>query len=237
MRKPREILRYGPNGLLLNWEQRISPAIGRSVQTYSRLIRRLPGVVDCVAAYASLLATVDPALNTTAALREYLYAMPTPSADESITGRLHRLPVWYGEAAGPDLPYCAEQLSMSMKEVVTLHTSRVYYAYQLGYLPGFAFLGNVSERIQLPRRVKPRARVPAGSVAMAGAQTAVYPSDAPGGWQLLGRCPLPMLDLTVNSPTDISRVQPGDEIQFISVTAPAYREIANNPTAWRPGSK
>ena len=237
MRKPRDILPYGPNGLLLNWEQRISPTIGRSVQTYSQLIKQLPGVIDCVPAYASLLVTVDPESCTPVALREYLYAMPTPAAADIPSGQLHRLPVYYGGEAGPDLAHCAEQLLLKEEEVIALHTSRVYYAYQLGYLPGFAFLGDVDDRIQLPRRTRPRASVPAGSVAMAGAQTAIYPSDAPGGWRLLGHCPLPMLDLTAGHLSAVSRLQPGDEVEFVSITDSVYREILNNPAAWRTDSK
>ena len=127
---------------------------------------------------------------------------------------LHDIPVVYGGDAGPDLADVAAFAGCSADDVVARHAGRVYRVYMLGFLPGFAYLGQVDPSIAAPRRAAPREQVPAGSVGIAGAQTGVYPQPSPGGWQIIGRTALRMFD-----PASGSRLQPGDRVRFMAVSS------------------
>ena len=230
MRKPRNILPYGPTALLLTWEQKINVQISRSVHAYHRKLREWPGVIDCVPAYASLLVSVDPSQLNIERLREEAYRLTIQDGiSDTGEGQLHQLPVLYGGSYGLDLVTVARGLELTEAAVVDLHTSTTYHVYQLGYLPGFAFLGSLDDRLMLPRRPSPRPRVPTGSVAIAGSQTAVYPSEVPGGWHLLGRCPLPMFDANAVLPSDYALLLPGDRVRFVSITAAEYATLLAYP--------
>ena len=208
VRMPRRILDYGPQALLLEWEQRIAPDINRSVLAYAAYIENLDGVVECVPAYASLLLRVD---KNRRAWRELLYDVRVPDPGPS-PGTLHRLPVRYGGSHGPDLDEVAARTGLSVPEVIDLHTGQDYQVYLLGFRPGFGFLGQLPAPLEVARRVSPRPRVSAGSVGLAGRQTGVYPVDSPGGWQLIGHCPLPLLDSAGGA-----RLQPGDRVRFFPI--------------------
>jgi inhibitor of KinA len=114
---------------------------------------------------------------------------------------------------GPDLLETAERSSLSVEELVALHSDRVYRAFFLGFLPGFAYCGVLDPRIVAPRLVRPRERVPAGSVAIADGQTSVYPFDSPGGWRLIGRTDLRVFDAAKDPP---ALIRPGDRVRFVA---------------------
>ncbi|WP_157974303.1 5-oxoprolinase subunit PxpB [Lewinella sp. IMCC34183] len=216
MRLPRHIRPFGPDGLLLEWEARIDPAISRGVHAFAAALRQQAGVRECVPGYASLLLTFDTGRTTAASLREYVYAL-RPSAAPTADGYLHRVPVVYGGGAGPDLDTVAEVTGCSPEEVVRHHGATDYLVYLLGYRPGFAFLGPTPPRLEVPRRTTPRVRVPPGSVGMAGRQTGVYPAGCAGGWQLIGRCPWPLLD-----PQGQPRFRAGDRVRFFPIEEEAF---------------
>jgi KipI family sensor histidine kinase inhibitor len=114
---------------------------------------------------------------------------------------------------GPDLVETAERSELSVDELIAAHSGRVYRAFFLGFLPGFAYCGVLDPRIQAPRLVRPRERVPAGSVAIADGQTSIYPFDSPGGWRLIGRTDLRMFDATREPP---ALIRPGDRVRFVA---------------------
>jgi inhibitor of KinA len=125
-----------------------------------------------------------------------------------------KIPVCYGSDLGPDLQAVAAFARIDEAEVVRLHTASAYRVFMLGFMPGFAYMGSVNERIAIPRHPTPRLRVPRGSVGIAGAQTGVYPAETPGGWQLVGQTPL--------WPFDPGRPEPflmkaGDFVQFYAI--------------------
>ena len=125
--------------------------------------------------------------------------------------RLHSIPVAYGGDDGPDLADVAAFAGCSVEDVIARHTARVYRVYMLGFLPGFAYLGQVDPSIAAPRRPSPRQRVPAGSVGIAGTQTGIYPQVSPGGWQVIGRTGAQMFD-----PASGALLQPGDRVRFVA---------------------
>lgn len=124
-------------------------------------------------------------------------------------GRDVEIPTHYD---GPDLVETAERSKLSVDELIALHSGRAYRAFFLGFLPGFAYCGVLDPRIVAPRLVRPRERVPAGSVAIADGQTSVYPFDSPGGWRLIGRTDARVFDGTKEPPV---LIRPGDRVRFV----------------------
>jgi len=175
-------------------------------------------VRDIVPAIASLAVHLDPddpggiesaAEELTARLRE---ALPLSQA---AAGAVHEIRVRYGGGDGPDLADVAAFAGCTPREVIARHAARLYRVYMLGFLPGFAYLGDVDASIAAPRRSAPRARVPQGSVGIAGRQTGVYPRESPGGWQIIGRTAQEMFGLASGS-----LLQPGDRVRFVPEDTP-----------------
>jgi KipI family sensor histidine kinase inhibitor len=125
-------------------------------------------------------------------------------------GREVEVPTRYD---GPDLIETAERSKLSVEELVALHTGRLYRAYFIGFLPGFAYCGVLDPRIVAPRLLRPRERVPAGSVAVADGQTSIYPFDSPGGWRLIGRTDIRVFDSAREPPV---LIRPGDRVRFVA---------------------
>lgn len=171
---------------------------------------RLPGVLDVVPAYASLTVHYDPCRLSYIDLVTRLRAMTPNSAERAAAAPAsHVIPVRYD---GEDLNEVAERLNLGATDVIAIHTSREYRVFVIGFVPGFAYLGPLDERLVLPRRDAPRKRVPAGSVALAEAQTGVYPSETPGGWHLIGTTDVRMFDPGRTKPALLSA---GDRVRFV----------------------
>ena len=171
---------------------------------------RLAGVYDVVPAYASLTIHYDPRRIVYADLVSRLSAIGPPSGEKASTGTVtHEISVRYD---GADLDEVAARCSLSVNEVIAIHTGRQYRVFVIGFVPGFAYLGPLDPRLVLPRRDAPRKRVPAGSVAIAEAQTGVYPSETPGGWHLIGTTDVRMFDPSEKKPALLSV---GDHVRFI----------------------
>ncbi len=136
--------------------------------------------------------------------------------------RLVEIPVCYDGEFGPDLEEVASFHGLKSAEVVELHTSQIYHAYFLGFAPGFAYLGDLPEKIATPRLETPRKKVPAGSVGIAGRQTAVYPFSTPGGWLLIGRTPQQMFRTTQKPMATISM---GDQVKFRAISREQFLKM------------
>ena len=121
------------------------------------------------------------------------------------------LPVLYHPSVAPDLEWLADEKGLSIDDVIALHSETTYFAYATGFAPGFCYLGTLPHQLVTPRLATPRNKVPAGSVAIADLQTAVYPCESPGGWRLIGQCPQPLFDLN-NTPANLLSV--GDTVRF-----------------------
>ena len=184
----------------------------------------LGGVIEIVPAYSSITLFYDPRRarrkSIEAAVRE-LWA-EAPSRASSLTPQRFRIPVVYGGVYGPDLEDVAKLSGLSTEDVIEIHTSRSYVCYMLGFTPGFIYLGEVDDRIAVPRLPTPRTRVAAGSVGIAGRQTGVYGIDSPGGWRIIGRTPLRMFDHRREPPTPI---RPGDIVEFYRIDEDRFVEL------------
>jgi KipI family sensor histidine kinase inhibitor len=173
-----------------------------------------------VTGYASVLVPYDPLRTTpqaaTARLTELLAQAANDDARDDASLPMVELYVSYGGDGGPDLGAVAERTGLSQSAVVELHAGTVYRVYLLGFVPGFAYLGTLPDALVLPRRSEPRTRVPAGSVAIAGRQTAVYPFSTPGGWHLIGHTDGPLWDVARTPP---ARLRPGQSVRFVPMRA------------------
>lgn len=177
-------------------------------------------LVDLVPSYASVLILYDPLRSDRHDISHRVRnTVETLQAQPAQTGRTVILPVYYAAEAGPDLESLATRAGLSTDEIITLHSAARYRVYAIGFAPGFAYLGTVDERIAAPRLATPRAKVPRGSVAIADRQTAVYPADSPGGWNLIGRCPLPMF--TPEAQPSMPMMV-GDSVRFEPITRARY---------------
>jgi KipI family sensor histidine kinase inhibitor len=223
-----ELVPFGRRALLVRLGDRVDPELLGKVLQLDRWVRQLPGVVETVPAYASLVVHFDPEAVAPDALVRMVRDAPTGPAAAPV-GKTHEVPVVYGGEFGPDLAEVARWAGLPEREVVALHTGTDYLVYMLGFSPGFAYMGSVPERIAATRLPQPRPRVPAGSVAVAGRQTGIYPSSTPGGWRILGRTPLPVFDPDSDPP---ARFEVGDRVRFVAVREadwPAPREARWEP--------
>ncbi len=171
----------------------------------------IPGIRETVPTFRALAVHFDPDKIRQEQLIAALGDVELPSRPDTSPGTTWQVPVLYD---GPDLADIARASGMSPEEAAALHASAGYHVYMLGFLPGFAYLGDLPEKLRLPRLKEPRTRVPKGSVAIADQLTAIYPSQSPGGWRLIGRTPLALFDHRRNPP---SLFQPGDDIRFHAI--------------------
>ncbi len=174
------------------------------------------GVLEMIPAFRSLLVLFDPERIHPQDLQDRLMRLLDETECDHLTGRRWRLPVSYGGECGPDLAEVARDTGLSEDEVWQLHAGQNYFVYMIGFLPGYPYMGDIVEPIRVPRRPNPRIRVPRGSVAIAQAMTAIYSLESPGGWQLIGRTPVPLFDPKAERAVLLS---PGDTVTFEPISA------------------
>jgi KipI family sensor histidine kinase inhibitor len=229
---PFTLVAAGDSVLIALFEERIDHAVNARVIAAAARVRaqEVPGVRDVVPTFRSVAVYFDP-LRTdlealTACLEAAAAARPAPPPPEA--ERAVRIPVCYGGEFGPDLGDVAAFAGLPEADVIARHVRPVYRTFMLGFVPGFAYLGSVDPRIAAPRRATPRRRVPAGSVGIAGPQTGIYPSETPGGWQIVGRTPREMLDVSRDTP---ALLKPGDLVQFYAIDAGEFLAARPRGTA------
>ncbi len=205
----------GDSALLVELGDKIDSAINRRVHALNALLqtKNIAGIIETVPAYCTLLIHYDPLILTFDQVTHWVWDKLT-QVDDSLNRKPRQLevPTRYGGASGPDLEAVAVSKSISAAEVVRIHSEREYTVYMMGFTPGFPYLGTLDERLIMPRLETPRTLVKAGTVAIAGSQTGIYPLDSPGGWHLIGWTPLKLFDPTRESPFLFA---PGDIIKFI----------------------
>ena len=216
----------GENALILYLGEQTSPEVSGRVQAAAAAIEAALGdqLIDLVPSYASLLIIYDAMatdhLSVSTRIRQAMKSLTTLSTDQQTNTVV--LPVYYAPESGEDLTAIASRANITIEEVIELHTALEYRVYAIGFAPGFAYLGEVDPRIAAPRLSTPRAKVPRGAVAIADRQTAVYPAVSPGGWNLIGRCPLRMF----NPERDpIMPVAVGDRVRFEAIDKQHYLDL------------
>ncbi|PID14398.1 kinase inhibitor [Sporosarcina sp. P34] len=234
--KSLDIKALGDSAIIIKLGEGIQPSVHQQVKNLSFLLDEYPfdGFIESVPAYNSLAVYYSPYLvyQSTHGFQtdgtplekviDYMNTLAIQMSDLPVTeGRLVEIPVLYGGEFGPDLQIVADTHTMSIEEVIEIHTTPEYLVYMIGFAPGFPFLGGLDERIATPRKLTPRTSIHPGSVGIAGKQTGVYPLETPGGWQIIGRTPT---DLFVPDMSPPSLLQSGDKIKFYPITQEEYDE-------------
>lgn len=223
-----ELHSAGENALMLWLGTEADPSISARVQAATTAIEAAlaEDLVDLVPSYASVLIIYDAMLTDHLSaghrVRKALAHLPEAAISD---GREVVLPVYYGSEAGADLESLAMAAELSVEAVIDLHCGTEYRVYAIGFAPGFAYLGQVDSRIARPRLATPRLQVPRGSVAIADRQTAVYPATSPGGWNLIGRCPVEMFN-PARKP--IMPVAVGDRVRFEPIDKSRYLQLGGD---------
>jgi len=200
----------------------ISLECNRRVHALYYKLKELSGVEEIVPAYSSLLLIYDPLTIGYKDLRDKIEDLAAQEGVVELKPRKFKIPVVYGGEYGPDMKLVIEKTGLSEDEVIKIHTSKVYTCYMLGFTPGFVYLGDVDDRIAVPRLPTPRVKIPPGSVGIAGKQTGWYGVESPGGWVLIGRTPVVTFDPNRDPP---SFIRPGDKVEFYRISEDEYREI------------
>ncbi|MCC8066787.1 MAG: 5-oxoprolinase subunit PxpB [Clostridiales bacterium] len=219
------ILRSGDQALIAEFGNEISPFINDQVHSLASQIKAasVPGVTELVPAFRSLLVCFDPAVIAYERLKAIILDLSRNlELSESQEKRTICVPCCYGGHFGPDLGVLETYSGLSRDEIIAIHSGTDYRVYMLGFLPGFAYLGGLNERIAMPRLDTPRVKIPKGSVGIGGNQTGVYPLDSPGGWRLIGSTPLDFYDPAREEPI---LCYAGDFIRFYPVTSADYYDI------------
>ncbi|HEY6826384.1 MAG TPA: 5-oxoprolinase subunit PxpB [Gemmatimonadaceae bacterium] len=223
----------GDSAVMITLGDTIDERTHRLVRAASRRIRAEPppGFIDIVPAFVSIVVHYEPLTareqtktgtpydRVVGFLRERLADLDVEDLDEP---RTVEIPVCYGGELGPDLDDVARLHGLTPEDVIRLHTGAEYLVYMIGFMPGFAYLGGLPERIATPRRKTPRTAVPAGTVGIGGRQTGVYPLVSPGGWNLIGRTPVKIFDFAREEPTLVST---GDRVRFRAIARAEFDEV------------
>lgn len=204
----------GDSALLVELGDKIDSTVNQRVHALNALLqtKNIAGIVETVPAYCTLLIHYDPLILTFDQVTHWVRDKLT-QVDDSLNRKPRQLevPTRYGGASGPDLEAVAASKGISTADIVRIHSEREYTVYMMGFTPGFPYLGILDERLITPRLETPRTLVKAGTVAIAGSQTGIYPLDSPGGWHLIGWTPLKLFDPTREIPFLFT---PGDIIKF-----------------------
>jgi inhibitor of KinA len=220
------IFPLGDAAITIDFGNTIDETINKKILAGFHLLQKnpLPGMVEAVPAYSSLtlyydMAAVRKRIPAEKGIYDWMKEQleqtdPSSWEAEAATENLVRIPVCYEKEFSPDLEALAGHNNISIEEVIRLHVSGSYRVYMLGFLPGFAYMGTVSDQIRMPRKAKP-APVAAGSVGIAGSQTGIYPLPSPGGWHIIGCTPLTLFDANKSEPT---LLKAGDTVQFYSIS-------------------
>lgn len=186
----------------------------------------IKGFIEAVPAYGSLTVYFNDKVSG-AAVRSWLLNLSAQILDtfnpltRTTDGKLVIIPVCYDPSLGIDLGWVAAHLNLSIEDIINLHNSIQYRVYMIGFIPGFPYMGTLPTALEVPRKQSPSMKIPAGSVAIAGKQTGIYPAEVPGGWQVIGRTPLKMFDPSQSS---CSFLNAGDIVQFKPITLEAFNQ-------------
>lgn len=223
---------YGNFAILIEWPTRIDPEIIEDITSFEKVIAKNQKVIETVIAYNSLTIQYRLRYNysddyrhrndfqkTVTELKE-LYAMER--FHQAAKQKTWHIPVCYDLEFGWDLEQLSQDKQLSVDEIVQLHTQSKYLIYFLGFQPGFLYLGGLNSQLHTPRKSNPRLQVDKGSVAIGGEQTGVYPQDASGGWNIIGKSPIDFFDISKSKPCF---AKAGEFIQFESVDLETYKRI------------
>lgn len=206
---------YGDSAILINFSDHLSESINQQVLQLDKWLEanKIPGFLETIPAYTSLLVTYDPFQLSLQNAKEWLSTAIESSPKECFdSSKIINVPIIYGGTVGVDIGNVAKINEVTVQDVIQMHSQVVYTVAMMGFTPGFVYLSGLDERIATPRLSTPRVSVSAGAVGIAGVQTGIYSIESPGGWQLIGWTPWVLFDKNRDKPF---MFEPGDKIRFI----------------------
>lgn len=214
------------DSLLIYFGENINAQVAKDVRRAFFLLKqaKLPGIIDIIPSYTSIMVSYDFLALGHDEVCTLIQETLNNSEEEvdDIPSRQMRVPVYYSQESGMDLVGLASSKGLSPEEIIAIHSEKEYFVYAIGFLPGFPYMGEVDERIAMPRHANPRAKLPKGAVGIADKQTAVYPKESPGGWQIIGRTPIEMFDQSYEG---LSYLRVGDRVTFEPISKEAYLKM------------
>lgn len=215
---------FGERAVLIEWKPSIDEkTLVKVLQTKQHISNTFSEeILEIVSTYSALAIYLNYGSNVTQFIDSLKNSLKNTSKKESVPRRKVYIPVCYNLEFAPDLEEIAQQKQLTTTQVIEIHTSPVYKVYFLGFLPGFPYLGGLDARLHTPRKKTPRERVASGSVAIGGSQTGVYSTSSPGGWQIIGKTPIPFFSVGKPSP---ALLKAGDLIKFTSVSKEEFIAI------------
>lgn len=221
----------GDHALTVSFGKIIEPATNEKVFAVFQQLKALniDGIKDVIPAYTTVTVVYDIQKikkQTSKTAYSFIYEKIEAAIDSANAMKVKEvvveIPVCYDLEFGIDLEKMSTKKNLSIEEIVEIHTNKTYRVYMLGFLPGFAYMGILDERIATPRLATPRRNVAAGSVGIAGDQTGIYPFAAPGGWNIIGRTPNTLFDTTKENPCFF---EPGNMVRFTSITREQFEQL------------
>ena len=207
----------GDRSLIIEFGDEISPEMNQRVMefTHTMAANPLESVVETIPPYRSLLIVYDPLKISFNVLKQRIDDLQKKIGEiQTPEPKIIEIPVVYGGEYGPDLEWVARYHKISTEEAISFHTAATYRVYMIGLTPGFPYMGKLSEKLVTPRKETPGTVIPAGSVGIAQRQTGIYPSESPGGWQIIGRTPLKLFNPTQSPPAILKM---GDLVRFFQI--------------------
>ena len=218
-----KIILAGESSILIYFGDKIDASLPENIANFANELKSQYSelIIDQTQSYTSLLVNYDLSKIDYSKFSDKVKALLNnfQFSDSAKAPSIIHIPVYYGFETGLDLERLLSEKDLSLDEFIEIHSAGEYLVHAIGFSPNFAFLGQVDERIQAPRLATPRIKIPAGSVGIADSQTAVYPADSSGGWNIIGRI---LLDLSLNNPENIHKFKTGDKVVFYPITRDEY---------------
>ena len=205
------------DSVLICFKNEISKETSSSVSKYYNSLKVLDNkaFIEIVPSYSTILLRYDIFKYDFYSLKKYLEENINIQSENNIQSKIIEIDVYYGKEVGFDLEVISKDTSLSIEEIILLHSNKLYDVYAIGFLPGFAYLASVDKKIARPRLETPRKKIPKNSVAIADAQTAVYPCESPGGWNIIGRSTKELFDKNLKS---LCPLAVGDKVKFNAIS-------------------
>ena len=236
----------GDTALVVEFGDRVDQTLSGLVLALAHRLEvaAIPGVIETVPTFRSLMVHYDPLQLRRAELKRHLAPLLDGLEGIESAGRHWRIPACYDASLGLDLADVAARTGLSVAQVAERHSGAVHHVYMMGFLPGLPYLGGLPPEFELPRRENPRIKVPSGAIAVAIAMTVIYPLESPGGWHVLARTPAPLWDMRRNPPALLAA---GDKVVFDPISLSEYEalltraaggdlRLAPDPPAQEPGA-
>lgn len=216
----------GDSALFCRMSDHIDPDVSENIVKLHKLLlnNKVSGLIESVPSYTGLMIYFNPIIISINRLKDLIEKLNRDliSGDKRPLSRLIKIPVCYSKEFASDIEFIATEKGLGTKDIIDLHTGAEYLVYMLGFTPGFPYLGGLNPRLETARKKEPSLKIKAGSVGIAGIQTGIYPLESPGGWQIIGRTPLALVNFKAKEPF---LLKAGDRVLFEAVDLDEYFKI------------